>query len=322
MKPQAYIPYQLPGISWTLVAIILVATSSLYLLGGTAISLVLTDLIIMALFASSLNLIISYGGMVSFGHAAFFGLGVYGFALPVVKLGMSPWFGLVTGPLTALVAALVFGALCVRLSHIYFAMLTLACAEITFTVLFQWYDFTGGDTGITSFMTPKFGLSQEHFGIFVLVIVVIAHLFLWRVVHSPLGMAIRSVGQDPYRADALGLNARRVQLTAFMISGFLAGIAGTLFSIFHGNAFPDYAGISFTLDSLVMVVLGGIGSFGAGIYGAIIYTILKTYIPLIITQWELIVGLVLLGVVLAMPNGFAGGVNRILLNLGWGARSK
>ena len=172
MKPQAYIPYQLPGISWTLVAIILVATSSLYLLGGTAISLVLTDLIIMALFASSLNLIISYGGMVSFGHAAFFGLGVYGFALPVVKLGMSPWFGLVTGPLTALVAALVFGALCVRLSHIYFAMLTLACAEITFTVLFQWYDFTGGDTGITSFMTPKFGLSQEHFGIFVLVIVV------------------------------------------------------------------------------------------------------------------------------------------------------
>ncbi|MBZ0217528.1 MAG: branched-chain amino acid ABC transporter permease [Fimbriimonadaceae bacterium] len=322
MTPQDRIPYQLSKVSWPLVAIIVAICSSLYLMGGTAISLVLTDMIIMALFASSLNLIISYGGMVSFGHAAFFGLGAYGFTLPIAKFGMMPWFGLVTGPMTALVAALVFGALCVRLTHIYFAMLTLACAEITFTLLFQWYDFTGGDTGITSFMTPKFGLSEEYFGLFVLFVVVIAHLFLWRIVHSPLGIAIRSVGQDPHRADALGLNARRVQLSAFAISGFLAGIAGTLFSIFHANVFPDYAGIGFTLDSLVMVVLGGIGSFGAGIYGAVIYTVLKTYVPLIITQWEFIVGLILLAVVLAMPHGFSGGVNRLFSSLGWRGQGK
>jgi len=317
MTNRDHTPHQFPQISWLVVAAVTTICGALYLLGGTASSLVLTDLIIMALFASSLNLIISYGGMVSFGHAAYFGLGAYGFTLPIAKFGMAPWLGFITGPLTALIAALIFGALCVRLTHIYFAMLTLACAEITFTLLFQMYDFTGGDTGITNFMTPKFGLTEQNFGLLVLVIVVAAHLFLWRVVHSPLGLAIRSVGQDPHRANALGLNARHVQLTAFAISGLLAGVAGTLFAIFHSNTFPDYAGIGFTIDSLVMVVLGGIGSFGAGIYGAIIYTILKNYVPLLITQWELIVGLVLLAVVLAMPHGFAGGIDRIFVSLGW-----
>jgi len=309
MKPRDAI---VPRASLILIGVVVVACAALYLAGGTAIALVLTDILIMSLFASSLNLLMSYGGMVSFGHAAYFGIGAYGFTLPIAKFGMAAWLGLFTGPLVAVLAALVFGALCVRLSHIYFAMLTLACAELTFTLLFQWYDFTGGDTGITDFMTPKFGLSEEHFGLVVLCVVVLAHLFLWRLVHSPLGLAIRSVGQEPHRANALGLSPRRVMLTTFVISGFLAGIAGTLFAIFHGNAFPDYAGLGFTLDALVMVVLGGLGSFGAGIYGAVIYSVLENYVPLIIMEWELVVGLVLLTVVLVMPNGFAGGAKELV----------
>jgi branched-chain amino acid transport system permease protein len=204
----------------------------------------------------------------------------------------------------------------VRLTHIYFAMLTLACGQIAFTVLFQWYDFTGGDTGLTGFMTSSFGLSATWFGVLVLAVTTAGLLILWRLVHSPLGLTIRAVGNDPHRAAASGSDPRRVQLTAFVISGTLAGIAGMLFSAFHGSAFPDYAGIGFTLDVLIMVVLGGLGAFAAGIYGAVIYTLLRTYIPLFVSEWELVVGLVLLAVVLWSPTGFAGSVQKLARMLG------
>jgi branched-chain amino acid transport system permease protein len=112
---------------------------------GQGVALLVTEVAIMALFASSLGFPINYGGMVSFGHAAYFGLGAYGFALSVAKLGLPLWFAVICGPLTAALGALLFGALCVRLTHIYFAMLTLACSEIVFTGLFQAYDYTGGE---------------------------------------------------------------------------------------------------------------------------------------------------------------------------------
>ncbi len=279
--------------------------------GGQGGALLITEILLMALFASSLNLLMSYGGMVSFGHAAFFGLGAYGLALSVARFDLPVALGLLGGPALAGLLALVYGALCVRLTHIYFAMLTLACGQITFTVLFQWYDFTGGDTGITAFMAPKFGLDERWFAVLVLGVVVACLLALWRLVHAPLGLTIRSVGEDPDRASASGLNPRRVQLTTFVIAGVLAGVAGTLFAVLHGNAFPDYAGLGFTLDSLIMVVLGGLHSFAGGIYGAVIYVLLRTYVPLVVTEWELVVGAILLLVVLWSPEGFAGGLERL-----------
>jgi branched-chain amino acid transport system permease protein len=281
-------------------------------LGGTASSLLIAEILILVLFASSLNLLMSYGHMVSFGHAAYFGLGAYGFTLAIVRFGIPMELALVIGPVTAATGGILFGALCVRLTEIYFAMLTLACAEITYTVLFQWYDFTGGDTGITGFMAPRFGLEAEGFATLVLAVVIACLFVLWRIVKSPLGLSIRSVGQDRYRAEACGLDARRVQLVAFTIAAFFAGIAGTLFAVFHGSAFPDYAGLGFTLDSLIMVVIGGLNSFAGGIYGAVIYVLLKTYTPLVIQQWELVLGIILLAIVLTVPKGFAGTVDRLL----------
>lgn len=298
------------GIRWRAVLPVLLTFLLLALMGPGA-ALVVTDVLIMVLFASSLNLLMSYGGMVSFGHAAYFGLGAYGLALSVAKLGAPVWLGLVLGPATAALAALVFGALCVRLSHLYFAMLTLACSEITYTVLFQAYDYTGGDTGITGFMAPRLGLAPWVYAVLVLAVVTLCLAFLWRVVKSPLGLAIQSVGEEPHRAAALGYNPRRVQLVAFVIAGTLAGIAGTLFGVFQGNAFPDYAGISFTIDALVMVVIGGLRSFAGGIYGAVIYMLLKTFASRYISHWELVVGVILLAVVLASPGGFAGLLKRL-----------
>jgi branched-chain amino acid transport system permease protein len=299
------------AVSWKMVLPAIVAVALINLFGATSTSTLLTEIMILALYASSLNLLMSYGHMVSFGHAAYFGLGAYGFTLAVAKGGASPELALLIGPFVAALGGLIFGALCVRLTEIYFAMLTLACAQITYTVLFQWYDFTGGDTGITGFMTPRFGLSEQAFAFAVLAAVTLALLALWLIVKSPLGLSIRAVGQDRYRAEALGLSARRVQLTAFVIAAFFAGIAGTLYAVLHGSAFPDYAGLGVTLDGLIMVVLGGLNSFAGGIWGAVIYQLLESFVPKFIHQGELVLGLILLGICLAMPKGFAGLLARL-----------
>jgi branched-chain amino acid transport system permease protein len=122
---------------------------------------------------------------------------------------------------------------------------------------------------------------------------------------------IRAVGQDRARAEALGLGARKVQLTAFVIAAFFAGIAGTLYAVLHGSAFPDYAGLSLTLDGLIMVVLGGLNSFAGGIWGAVFYQLLSTIVPKDIHEWELVLGFILLAICLAMPHGFVGLLKRL-----------
>ncbi len=281
------------------------------LVAGPGLALLITEVAIMALFASSLGFLINYGGMVSFGHSAYFGLGAYGFALAVAKLGLPLWVAVICGPLVAAIGAVVFGALCVRLTHIYFAMLTLACSEIVFTGLFQAYDYTGGDNGLTNFMKPRFGLTAEIYAAAVISVVTLCIAFLARVVKSPLGFAIQAVGEEPHRAAALGFSPRTVQLVACVIAGTLAGIAGTMYSVFHGNAFPDYAGIGITVDALVMVVIGGVKSFYGGVVGAVIYVLLKTFVSRSFTHWELVIGLILIAVVLVFPAGVTGLLQRL-----------
>lgn len=301
---------------WAALGAAIIAIELANRVGGPGMSLVLAEMLILALFASSLNLLMSYGHMVSFGHSAFFGLGAYGFTLMVTKAGLPVEAALVFGPLAAALGGLVFGALCVRLTEIYFAMLTLACAQITYTVLFQWYDFTGGDTGITGFMPARFGLSEANFTTLGLVVLAVCLAVMARIVASPLGLSIRSVGQDRWRAEALGLAPRRVQLAVFVISAVFAGIAGTLFAASQGAAFPDYAGLGFTLDALIMVVIGGLHSFWGGVIGAVIFTQLRHWAPLVTDHWELALGIILLMIVIALPHGVASVANRLGRMLG------
>jgi len=301
---------------WATLAAAVVGIELANRLGGPGMSLMLAEMLILALFASSLNLLMSYGHMVSFGHSAFFGLGAYGFTLMVTKAGLPVEAALVFGPIVAGLGGLLFGALCVRLTEIYFAMLTLACAQITYTVLFQWYGFTGGDTGITGFMPARFGLSEANFSTLTLVVLAVCLIVMARVVASPLGLSIRSVGQDRWRAEALGLAPRRVQLVAFVISAMFAGVAGTLFAVSQGAAFPDYAGLGFTLDALIMVVIGGLHSFWGGVIGAVIFSQLRHWAPLVTDHWSLLLGIILLAIVIALPHGVASVAGRLGRMLG------
>lgn len=305
---------------WAVAAVLIVILELANRLLGVGMSLVLTEMLILALFASSLNLLMSYGHMVSFGHAAYFGLGAYGFTLAVARFDVPVELAVFIGPIVAGIGGLVFGALCVRLTEIYFAMLTLACAQITFTVLFQWYDFTGGDTGITGFMNPRFGLSEQNFMSLVLLVLIACLFVMAWIVKSPLGLSIRSVGQDRWRAEALGLAPRRVQLTVFVIASFFAGIAGTLFAVFQGSAFPDYAGLGFTLDALIMVVLGGLNSFWGGLVGAVVLVQLEHWVLMFTSHWELMLGIAVLILVLVLPQGLTSVVGRLSDMLGLGRK--
>ena len=298
-------------IRWAALGAAVVVIETANRLGGPSISLMLAEMLILALFASSLNLLISYGHMVSFGHSAFFGLGAYGFTLAVTKAGIPVEAALIVGPVVAGLGGLLFGALCVRLTEIYFAMLTLACAQITYTVLFQWYDFTGGDTGITGFMDARFGFSEANFATLALVVLALCLAAMARIVGSPLGLSIRSVGQDRWRAEALGLAPRRVQLVAFVISAFFAGVAGTLFAVSQAAAFPDYASLGFTLDVLIMVVIGGLHSFWGGVIGAVVFSQLRHWAPLVTDHWGFLLGVILLAIVIALPHGVASVAGRL-----------
>lgn len=301
---------------WAAVAVAVVVIEATNRLSGAGLSLMLSEMVILALFASSLNLLMSYGHMVSFGHAAFFGLGAYGFTLAITRAGIPVEVAVIAGPVVAGLGGLVFGALCVRLTEIYFAMLTLACAQITYTVLFQWYDFTGGDTGITGFMPARFGLSEANFTTLALVVLAVCLAVMARIIGSPLGLSIRSVGQDRWRAEALGLAPRKVQLAAFVISAVFAGVAGTLFAASQGATFPDYAGLEFTLDALIMVVIGGLQSFWGGVVGAVILSLLGHFAPLVTDHWTLALGIILMLIVIAMPHGVASVTGRLTRMLG------
>lgn len=299
-------------IHWPLTIGTVLVMAVLLLTSPPLVVFALIEVMIFALYASALNLLLSYSGMVSFGHAVYFGLGAYGLAIAMAKFGMPMWAGIIAGPLVSAFFGLLYGALCIQLTAIYAAMLTLACAEMTFAVVFQWFEFTGGDSGITGHVPAMLGFAPEHFGLVVLVVVTISILLLWRVIHSPLGLTIRAVGENPGRAAAMGHSRKHVQLVAFVISAFLSGVAGTLFGLFHGNVFPDYVGVLFTIDGLVMVLLGGLYSFGAGIYGAIVYKILDNLVAHYFQYWQLVIGLILVVVVLVSPSGVAGFVNKIV----------
>ena len=304
------------AINWRLVLVVIIVLSIALFLSPPLVVFTLVEIMIFALYASALNLLLSYSGMVSFGHAVYFGLGAYGLALTITHLDFPVVLGILAGPVISACFGLLYGILCVQLTAIYAAMLTLACAEVTYAVVFQWFDVTGGDSGISGHVPAMLGLPPYQFALIVLAVVTLAILVLWRVVHSPLGLTIRAVGQNPARAAALGHGRKRVQLIAFTISAFFSGIAGTLFGLFHGNVFPDYVGILFTVDGLLMVILGGLYSFGAGIYGAIVYKLLDNLVAHYFEYWQLVIGVIIIIVVLVSPSGIAGFVRRIGDRLG------
>jgi branched-chain amino acid transport system permease protein len=265
------------------------------------------EIALAALFATAFNLLMGAGGMVSFGHAAYFALGAYAVAILAKRADWPMVAALAGAPVVAAAGALLFGFFIVRLTHTYFAMLSLAFGQIVYTVIFKWTPLTGGDNGILNVWPPAVLRSPVAYYYFTLLVVGVSFLALHAIVHSPFGYALRAVRENPRRARFIGVNVRRHQLYAFVLSGFFAGVAGGLFAFHNGSVFPDFAYFTKSFEPLVIVLLGGVQSFFGPLAGAVGFKVLEWLIsrwaPV---YWPLFLGAVVIGVILALPQGFIG----------------
>jgi branched-chain amino acid transport system permease protein len=292
-------------------AAVLICLVLLPLANVSAYALVLgIDVLIAILFATSLHFIMGPGGMHSFGHAAYFGLGAYGAALMVKFLAASTPIALIAAPIAALLGALLFAWFAVRLSGVYLAMLTLAFAQIVWSVLFQWEDVTGGSNGILGIWPQAPFDSRAGFYLLTLAVAVAGVLLLRRFLFAPFGYAMRAGRDSVLRAEAIGINVKRVQWIGFAIAGTFAGLAGGTFAFAKGTISPDVAWVSRSIDAMVMVLLGGIQTLTGPIVGAAVFTVLQDNVMRQTAFWRGLLGAVILLLVLVFPGGIVGALSK------------
>ncbi len=299
------------------------------LVTGRYYQYLLTQIFVAALMAISFNLLLGTTGLLSFGQAAFFGVGAYtvGLLLTKTALGTLPVLGLAI-VIAAAVAALI-GIFCIRLSGVHFAMLTLAFGQLLYAVAFKWYGLTGGDNGIQGIpvravslgnFTWSLGSTREMY-YFVLVVVALAVAFLSRVRSSAFGATLKSIRENGQRAAYLGLNVKLYQWTAFILAGAFSGLAGGLYALMERSISPEIIHWTKSAEPVLMTIMGGIYSFVGPAVGAAIYIILNAYIVAWTENWSLVLGLVLLTLVLTLPGGAVGYFNEktreFLVRIGW-----
>ena len=273
-----------------------------------------TEILILGLFAMSFNLLYGYMGQISFGHAAFFGLGAYATAMmftllktPAGAIGMPEFMlSLLVGPPVAALGALIVGFFCVRLTGIYFAMLSLAFGELLFYIVFSWYSFTKGDDGIQGLLPPLYFQDAAHYYYLTLAIVVAALLVMWRITESPFGYIMRTLRDNQRRAAFLGINVRLHMLMNFVIAGAFAGLAGALWGPFSRSVSPGLLGWQESGIAVFMTLIGGAGAFIGPIVGSVIYTMLQAVVKMYTVYWPLTIGTIILLIVLFVPGGVLG----------------
>lgn len=268
---------------------------------------VASRILIFALAASSLNLILGFGGMVSFGHAAFVGVGAYTVGILMQHGVVSAWLGWPAAVLMAASLALLIGAISLRTRGVYFIMITLAFAQMLYYLMVSLKTY-GGDDGLSlpgrSVVGWGLDLSQDlHFYYTVLLLGVISFLALQRLLNSQFGHALQAIRENEVRMAAIGFRVYRLKLIAFTVAGALAGLAGALLANQGGFVSPSMMHWSQSGMLMVMVILGGVGHVYGGFAGAVLFLVLEEVLTTWTIHWQLGLGAVLLAVVLAAPNG-------------------
>jgi len=310
--------YAAYGLSGPVVVVMLVAFLLVPLLPGEFWTHVGTEILILGLFAMSFNLLYGYMGQISFGHAAFFGVGAYATAMlftllktPAGQIGIPQFLAsLVVGPPVAALAALIIGFFCVRLTGIYFAMLTLAFGEMLFYIVFSWYSFTKGDDGIQGLLPPPFFQDSANYYYFTLAIVAAAVFAMWRITESPFGYTLRTLRDNQRRAAFLGTSVMAHMLANFVIAGAFAGLAGALWGPFSRSVNPGLLGWGESGIAVFMTLIGGAGVLIGPLLGSVIYTLLQAVVKMFTVYWPLTIGTVILLIVLFAPGGILGIIDR------------
>jgi branched-chain amino acid transport system permease protein len=289
----------------------LVLAALLPLAGGAYLTKVAIEVMCFALAAFSLNFLVGVGGIVSFGHAAYFGIGAYAAGLLTTRMGVPMEGALISAPIAAGLGAALFGFFIVRLSGIYLAMLTLAFAQITYAVAFQWVEVTGGDNGVVGVWPARWAASREAYYYLTLVVAGTAIVLLGRVIYAPFGYTLRAARDSAVRADAIGIDVKTHRWLAFAIAGAAAGLAGGLFAFSKGSIDPTLISIPMSVDFLVMILAGGIETVTGPLAGALFFHAIKDMVMPLTDFWRLLLGLAIIIVVLAFPHGIVGGMARL-----------
>lgn len=283
---------------------------------------VMQDALIAMLFAASLHFVMGPGGMPSFGHAAWFGIGAYGAALSASSWNLSMSESIVFGVVTASILAALVGSFMIRLSGIYLAMLTFAFAQVIWALAMQMTGFTGGDNGILNLWPDGIFASPAAFYALVLALCAGGVLVLRRVLFSPFGFALRATRDASARAAASGIPVGPVRHVAFTISGGFAALSGGLFAFAKGSVFPTYVSVSHSIDALIIVLLGGIQTMAAPVVGALVYTGLRDYLQAATTIWPMLLGIAIIFIVSLFPQGIGGAAEHWWARIGSRAKAK
>jgi branched-chain amino acid transport system permease protein len=288
-----------------IVAIVLIIP----LVGDTYKVKVGIEIMVFALAAFSLNLLIGNGGIVSFGHAAYFGVGAYAAGLLVTGPMKAPMeLALIIAPLAGGLAAALFGYFVVRLSGIYLAMLTLAFAQITYAICFQWVEVTGGDNGVVGVWPSRWAAAREVYFYVVAVTAILAILALRHVIYAPFGYTLRAARDSANRADAIGIDVRTHRWLAFIVAGAAAGLAGGLYSFSKGSIDPTMISIAMSIDFLMMILTGGIQTVMGALVGAAAFHSVKDFFMPLTDFWRFFLGTSIIAMVLVFPRGIVGAI--------------
>jgi branched-chain amino acid transport system permease protein len=275
---------------------------------------VIAEILIWSLFAASVNLLFGYVGLLSFGQALYFGFGMYGVAIGVQDLGLSFWPAFALGIAAAMAMAMVTGIFAVRLTWHYFAIITVVFSLIFYFLALTNKWLTGGDDGISFSLPPTFNIAGldksftdptfQYF--FILGTVALCFWLMFRLIQSPLGRAFLAIRDNDVRASLIGLNVYRLRLIAFVLSGFLAGVAGALFAFFGRYASASYMFYQVSGEAVVWTIVGGAGTLLGPLVGTTLFIVVREVVS---THWEhhsLIVGAVAILVVIFAPAGVVG----------------
>lgn len=303
---------------WLVVALLL----ALPLMTGSYVQAVLIDVFIFAVFALSYNLLLGYTGILSFGHALFFGLGAYAVAIPLVRFDWPLGWAVVLGFALSLTAALVMGGLSLRVRGVYFTMVTLAFAEIVHVLALKLSRFTGGEDGITRVPTPPWLGERWQFYYFALLVLLAVYLLLRTLLASPFGRTLVAIRENETRAAMLGYNVFAHKLAAMMIAGVVATAAGMLNALFFNYVSPGALSMLTTIDVLLMTIVGGVGTLIGPILGAGVVQALNTFLSSVFKQWLLVFGLIYVVIVMFLPQGIVGAVRGWADNVRHGGASK
>jgi branched-chain amino acid transport system permease protein len=280
-----------------------------------------TEILVWGLLAMSSDILIGYTGMVSFGHSAFFGLGLYGAAAAIMSVKPpNVWVAMIYGLVGAAAVAAFVAYFATRLRDIYFAITTLIFSQIFYVIIFTWTEVTGGENGLTFARPPLSipGLFSVPFTIetlhwFILAVVTASYLILRRIMRSPFGMVLQAIRENEPRTRAIGYNVERYKMVAVMLSGCFAGLAGVLYAVQSKFAAPDFVFFLISGEVVIFNVMGGVGTLVGPVVGAAFFLLLRETLSRFLTEYYLIpVGIIFTAMVIFMPQGLLGFLRRRL----------